>query len=342
MFTVGSIGLVLWMLVSRLDSQSLPEEAGNLVLVFFAAAMLGLAFSSLETDALSVTGQEQQKHRLNRYWLGSVLTIIASLLGLGLLLSLLLVPETVARLSSWAWNVLSVVLIFLIKLISLILYPLLYLLALILPPILKGILARYRIGWLSEPEALPERSDPSDPFGALYKAVEGLPDELSWVGLVILILGIGLVFMLALRYLLSEIDETGVEERRDFIFSKELLLAQLSLWWPQWLSRLRRISYLANDPYLSVADELSPRRAIREIYQKMLAAARERGQPRLRNQTPVEYGHELGQSLPGVEAELEVITMRYMQARYDSELPTQEQVLETRQAWKQLEARLRE
>jgi hypothetical protein len=163
-----------------------------------------------------------------------------------------------------------------------------------------------------------------------------LPDEFSWVGLAFFILGIGLLFMLALQYLLARPDRDGVEEKRDFIFSKELLLSQLSQLWSQGQTQLPPL----NSPFLSLTGEPDSRRAIREIYQGLLAATQERGLPRLRHQTPTEYAHGLSLALRGSQAALETITTRYIHARYGSKPPTHEQVEQVQQAKKQLQTTL--
>ncbi len=94
-------------------------------------------------------------------------------------------------------------------------------------------------------------------------------------------------------------------------------------------------------PFLSLEGEPPTRRVIRALYQALLAAARERGHPRVRGQTPVEYQQMLRRRLPGSQEPLEVITREYMHARYGAHPPTEEQVERARQAWGYLQATLR-
>jgi hypothetical protein len=292
-FTLSSISLVLWLLATGLGNQEGPEETSILVLLFFTSAMLGLAFSSLETGYLNIIGQERLQLSLNRYWLASVSTIIVILLGIALLVSALLVPETITQVLGWIWQVISLVIIFLVIVLSLILYPLLYLLAIILQPILERIFSQRNVNWLRPPEPLPEAAGPDRLLSGMSETLGNLPEELSWIGLTFVILGIGLVFMLALQYLLARPDRAGVEEKRDFIFSKELLLSQLSQLRPQ------RLTPSIDYPFLLLAGEPDSRRTIREIYQGLLAATQERGWPRLPHQTPTEYAQRLNSAMPG-------------------------------------------
>lgn len=331
-FALGSISLVLWLLATGLDNREVPKETGVLVLLFFATAMVGLAFSSLETGYATIIGQERLQLGLNRYWLTSVFTIIATLLGVGLLLGALIVPETIAQLLGWSWSVISQMLIFFIIVLTLILYPLFYLLTVILQPLFERIFSGYKLSSPGTPEPLSEGS--SDLFTEIGKTVGNLPEELGWVGLLFFILGVGLLFMLALQALLAAQRRAGVEEKRDFIFSKELLSKQLSRFWPQGLNRSSDHSFLA------LSGEADSRQVIRKLYQELLAATRERDLARLRHQTPTEYEHRLGSALPGSQEALETVTASYVQARYGSKVPTQEQVVQARQASAQFQTSL--
>jgi len=159
--------------------------------------------------------------------------------------------------------------------------------------------------------------------------------------LAVLLLAIGLLFARALRRLLAgEGEEGGVEEVRESILSRNLLRQQLARLWRDWLNWLRRRTQSVFNPFLSLEGEPPTRRAVRAVYQALLAAARERGLPRLRHQTPGEYRHGLEAELPTEGDALAVITEGYVQARYDAEPPDVEQAGRVLQAWEQLEGEL--
>jgi hypothetical protein len=80
---------------------------------------------------------------------------------------------------------------------------------------------------------------------------------------------------------------------------------------------------------------------IREVYQSMLVAARGRGLARDPTRTPLEYQNKVAQTLPEVNDALAILTERYIQARYDAELPTVEAAAAAKQAWQQLQVSLR-
>ncbi|MCI0397713.1 MAG: DUF4129 domain-containing protein [Chloroflexi bacterium] len=332
-FAAGCVALVIFLLVAEISPGGRPAGTGGVIFLFFAMGMMALALSSLRSGRVSEMGPNGQL-RLNRYWLGSTLTVILVLLLLGLSLSLLISPTTVAQMLAWAWDVLSQVLILLIKIISLILYPILFLLARLLA---SGLQRLFR----SDANPLPQLEGPEDRqannlFDEVIPFVEQLPDEWRWVALLFFILGIGLLFALVWRRL-AAIKKGDIEETREMIFSRELLRAQLAQLWPGWLKGWRRADPAWISPFLSLAGESQTRRAIRERYQALLAAARQRGQPRARHQTPDEYEQTLAQALPGAPDALNVITGNYLQARYSREVPTPAQVEETGQAWERLQ-----
>ena len=336
-FFAGVLGLAVLLLISAFNNQNLPAAAGSSIFLFFMTAAVALAFSSLKTARLHLGGPKQLQFGLSRYWGGSVLTIIGLLLGLGLLLSALLAPEIINSTAGWTWQIVSQVLLFLIKLTSLILYPLLYLLSVIIPPLLELIFSSFDSTWRFDREALLGGGGAFGPFGSWADAIENLPDELRWLGLVIVVVGLGLLFAIALQRLLSDANEAGVEEQREFIFSNRLFMAQLAQLWPAGLRHFRGNPDLDNHPFLSLRVERDPRRIIRQIYQQLLASGRDRGQPRLPNQTPTDYERDLSQTLPEAQDSLAIITKQYGQARYASDLPAPQQVEATQRAWQQLQ-----
>lgn len=340
-FVLGCIGLVVLMLLARLEKQALPAETGGVIFLFFAAAMIALALASLKTARVTANIEGMpDRPGLNRYWVRTVFGLITGLLGLGLLLSALFSAELAAQLLDWAWVLLSQGLIFLIKVVSLILYPVLLLLSYLMRLIMESLPGRFEEAATPEPD-LSAWLQPGGPRGDPLIDLGQLPDGLRWVGLAIVILGLGAVFALVLQRLSTEDDE-GIEEKREFIFSNELLLAQLLRLWSNWLRQSPGETGRVANPFLSLAGEIGPRQAIREVYQAMLAATRAQGQSRSPHQTPGEYEGALRQRWPEQQEALEVITSRYVQARYDAQPPSQEQVADARRAWEQFQATFRD
>lgn len=338
-FGGGCVALVLLMLTSLLDRQALPPETGGLVFLFFAMAMVALALAGLKAARLPVAANDGGVvTRLNRYWASSVATIIAGLLLLGLLLNALYAPEVMSSVLEWSWSGLSRVIILLIKAVSLLLYPVLLFLAIVVPRLYYAIIGMFaRIfgrNSLPDPEAI-EAFRPDNTAEGATSIIENLPDAWRWLAFAVVFLLIGLAFALALRRLAADDDDEDVEETREFIISGELLLAQLGQWWPKLLGRAPKMGL---GPFLPLAGEPETRRIIRQAYQKLLTAARQQGQARLRQQTPGEYGRQLTQLWPGSREAIDVLTTRYVQARYGIELPTPEQAEQARRAWQQLRA----
>jgi hypothetical protein len=112
--------------------------------------------------------------------------------------------------------------------------------------------------------------------------------------------------------------------------------------WRRWLRRLRGLIPAIPSPFLSLENEIHTRRAIRAIYQALLAAARQSGHPRQRAQTPVEYRHELEDVLTDTQDALGTITDGYMQARYAWTSPSMGRVERVRRAWEQIQAAIRQ
>jgi hypothetical protein len=339
--TAGVIALVALLLASTADRRHLPDGMGNLVMLFFATGLAALALTSLAMASRSGGRVFEARLRLDRYWLGSVASVIVGILGLGLLLGALIAPETVAQVLSGMLRVLQQILIYLIILISLLLYPIMYLLSIVLTPLLRRLfelLSRVLLP-LSDLSRLfgPERQPEGRPAGI----IDRLPEGLRWVALAVLLFVIGLAFARAVRRLLAgNREEEGVEEVRELILSRDLLRRQLATLWRSWLNWLGRRSKPAFSPFLSLEGEPLTRRAVRAVYQALLAAARERDLPRPRHETPIEYRRQLEAELPTGGDALGIITQEYVQARYDAAPPSVEQAKRALQAWEKLRTEL--
>lgn len=331
-FAAAFVALLLLLLLGRVAGDGIPAGIEGSVLALFAVGMMALALASLDLARGIGRQRGQSPLQINRYWLVSVVAVVAGLLILGILLSLIFAPEVVARAMSWtAW---------LLRAIGWILYAVflvvVYLVFLVLEPL---------IYWLrGQLAATPERPPLQLPNfqGQFEEITPGTPvtlpaayaEALRWGGLALLILAIGVAFALALRRLLPPPEEE-VEETRELILSRQLLEEQLAQLWQGWLRRLRRRSARMLGPFLPLEGEASGRQVIRAIYQALLAAAQARGHPRPRQRTPSEYRHDLASTWPEAGPALDILTDGYMQARYGEDPPEASQIEQVRQAWEQ-------
>lgn len=329
MFMGGSVGLVLFGLLLWGAGTAVPLFVGRLIFLFFGLSMVALALASIKTERVVVRGQQGgQQLRLSRYWISAALTVIGGLLLLALLLTALIAPETLREMFDWLGNGATELLILLIKGISLVLYPIVWLVSRLLAPLVQAIRAR-ELGAsapgtneLAQLESLQQASE----------SVAGLPPEWRWVILAVMLLLLGVLFAVTLRWLLREEGEVVVEEERAFVFSRALLQAQLAGWLPGWLGGVGEKRPFS--PYLSLDHEPDLRRAVRQIYQQLLAWAVARGNGRLPRQTPSQFAQTLSM-LPAEAAT--TITTAYNDTRYSAASPTPDQVEAVRRGWDEIE-----
>jgi len=331
-FITGSLSLIFFLFFINLDTRPPPAQTSTLIFIFFAMALLALSLSSLKRGRTHETllSTAAAHLSLNRYWVSSAFTVIALLLVVGLILSAIVAPDSLQQILGWAGQAVLELFLLLIKIISLILYPVLLLLSWLLTPVFRWLFSRQNpeISEFNEesrwqPDELSERAEP---------IIQQLPDEVRWLALGLAVLGIALLFALILRRLRDDGD-LEILETREFIFSRALLMAQLAQLRPSWLNKAA-LSQL----FLSLQAEVDTRRAIRALYQKLLALANQQGQSRPRASTPVEYSRQLAQSFSRHAETLATMTHNYHQARYAEEPPTMLQVEETEKAWAKLQS----
>ncbi len=335
-FTRGFLALTLFVLTTAVSPTGLPTWAYWAVLLFFAAGMIALALSSLKV-AQGDRPSPPAPIRANRYWLVSALSVVGTLLGLGWAVAALIAPEEVARVLGWLGAALELI----AWLVYALLFALIYLLSWILHPFVIALVSLAQPLW-----ALLSLLVPLKPLQmrGVEQALEmwardlvTVPDSTRWLGLVGIFVLVMLAFVLGLRGRWIEAEE-AVEETRELILSAGLLRDQATTLWRRWLRRLRRSAPTRISPFLTLEGEPATRRAIRAAYQALLAAARARGYPRQREQTPTEYQRTLERTLPQAQEALSALTDRYVQARYGATLPTPEQADHARRAWEQLQA----
>ena len=74
--------------------------------------------------------------------------------------------------------------------------------------------------------------------------------------------------------------------------------------------------------------------SVRQIYRQLLRWSSAAGWPRHVSQTPYEYLHALGQLVPEVQADLDLITNQYVRARYGALLLTEDELHQLSQSWR--------
>jgi len=336
-FVTGCVAFAVMLLVAPLDSGGLAPNVAWWLMAFFAISMAALALASLELSLLTGRAEKETKVRLNRYWLVSVLSVIAVLLAIGLLISAVVAPETILGLLGWTHILLDL----LWSVVGLVLYAVAYILFFLLDPL---------IGWLRERMAGLPPPQPIESMGFQRQIEEMarqpaaamppyLSESLRWLTIIGILAVIGLLFALALRYFRDGKDE-AVDETRESVFSSAMVGAQLAAALARWRQRFRRTSAGDADPFLPLAQEEENRRQIRRVYQALLATAQAMGQPRPPAQTPAEYAARLGGAATMRSAPLETITAAYNQARYDTHAPSAEQAQQAQNAWSTLEREL--
>lgn len=349
-FTRGFVAFAVLVMAATLDKRGLPQGTGDLLWLFFATGMVALALAGLkaaggfESTVGSEVGEAESWPRLDRYWLGSVATVIAGLLVLGMIFSALIAPDVVGQMLGTVWAVARQVLFYLWVFLGLLLLPIAYLLALALRPLfdrLTELLSKWRpVDGPFAPQ-LPEAPSLEDlPEGGV-DLFGRIPNEFRWLALAVTIALISFVFAKALRRLVSRsTTKNGIVETRETILSRDLLQGQLAELWRSLVRRLHRQSKAAFSPFLSLQGEHHSRRIIRAVYQAVLAAARERGRPRPPGQTPIEYRHGLVEEWPNDRDVLDVITDGYVEARYAPDPPAESQAKRVGEAWEQLQLTL--
>jgi hypothetical protein len=336
----GVVALVGYLFAATLLEAALPANLGALVILFFAASMMALALSSLKItvglDYALGYGQRRNSRapQTTRYWLISVLAVVGALLGLGLVITLMVAPEQVARFLAavnqalgFFWQLVGLVL----TAIAYVLFVIVYFLIVLLRPLLERLLALIQGMEPPQQEGVPEPTPPPDMNDL---AIAAMPDAYRWLALAIFLVAVLVIFALVLRRMQAGASET-IDETRESILSTDLLQDQLAKLWQKWFGGLGRWPR-----FLSLEGEAETRRIVRGAYQGLLAAATARGQSHRREQTPTEYQHELVANLAESDEALTAMTRRYNQARYGPEPPSTGEASEAEQAWRQVQARL--
>jgi hypothetical protein len=289
-FSVGFSWLVVLAILSHYWPVLRPPSLWSAALVFVVSALTALALVDLHEVRRRGGTVPRDLLTINRYWLLTMLTTIGLITSLGLALTYLAAPSRIAVLLEALTPLLDFLADLLVPVIYYLILIVSYPLFLILIPLIQA-LSRVVRRWMPEPGQEPFH----DQFAPQLESLEGKGAQVPpWLHvttkamfLILLVGGIGLAFALALRRYTRQ-DEEGVEEARELIWSAEMMREE----WRALLQKLRRRlrpDRRAELPFLSLSGVEPERRAIRQVYQQLLAMARDRGLPRPPGATPLEY-----------------------------------------------------
>ena len=209
-FVFGCGAFVVLLLLAQLDPAGLPPGTDRWMLVFVGVGMSALAFASLQLAQVTGRSEAEVRPALSRYWLVSVFSVIGALLGLGLAVSLVVAPATVAQLFGWT----RVVVDLLLAVLGFVLLIIAYVVFWVLTPVidwLRALVARtdFRVpppaneNFQRQWDELLRQTSAQIPPAAVETA--------RWIVFAVCLAVIALVFALALRYFRRANDE-AVEE----------------------------------------------------------------------------------------------------------------------------------
>ncbi len=332
-FYSGFLTLALLFLFDQLFLVLSPGEALLPTLVYFTTGLSALALSSFEHSRRLQKEATGIWLALNRYWLATTAGVIGGLLGIGLIVTALVAPESFAYFGALLRPVSDALATYL--------EPFLLILALILALMAAPIF--WLVEWLRQfmstgppptptPEALATPGPPSTPEAAGNTAV-----ILGNRGLFTLVaLGVFIVLIwFALRRFLSQ-PNAEADETRESIVSFELMMGQLKK-----LFSRRRPAGAARPlpPYLPLTGPPDdPRLIVRRAYQALLAWAQTLRPPRAPGQTPSQYAAVLTLAVPEGEEAIAALTDAYVRVRYSAEAPSLEEAHNVEGAVAQLQA----
>jgi len=329
-FIIGTIVLGLLMVLPSSALGTLSHTVlGGFCVAFVITGLLALGLLGVLDTLVLERVRESIASPLSRYWLIAVGSVVLAIVLAGWAIGQILSPNTIAG----AWQAIRPLTRFVGQILEYILVAIIYLLVLILVPLFNALRAGLRLPpEISEPRPpkLPEELSPPE---SLLKLSPALLLALRISLLLAIAAGIALAFWLV-RQRRQGRSEDGVSEKRELIWSKELLLRQLR----DLLGR--KPGGKPVSPFLKLSQPEEPRQAIRLLYQQLLARARDLGYARPPGLTPRGYQNVLLGLLPDQQTALNTLTTLYILARYAPEDPQPEDVLKARQALMSIEEAL--
>jgi len=302
------------------------------LVLFLSSGLATLALISISTTLHEQERMTGIKLQIDRYWLTIMVVIVVVVIVVGLAIGQLVAPESVLALLGILrpiWRLIR-------DLFLIILFVFAYLFFSLIEPLLAGLEnrpARMPSTFMSpvQAESMEDLAEQAGEVPAAFSIFLQIVLIAGAVGIIVLFFY--LAFRRRERRALALGDD--VLETRENVLSLDLLQEQLKGLFDG--LRRRRASIFAD---LGASED--PRAAIREMYQKLLAHAIERKQPRSKQQTPHTYRPALSSLHPGRTSAIEVLTRLYALARYGRKPPTPEQLEEARAAFASLQADLEE
>jgi hypothetical protein len=305
-------------------------EGPQVVFTFFFAGLCGIALARTEEAGV----ESRTSQGFGGAWLAAITGSAALVMLLAAVLSALLTGENIDRLLLFL-SPLTTVLMWVIFALVYVVAGIFSLIVGLLWPIL-GPLARLMLdAWIRMTEILrelfpnrpPPEVAPIDFPPEVLRVLGGAKGVLSVLALLLVVLVIVLGMNLAMG------RRRQGDEEHESLDSGNLLAGALR--------NLLDAGRAGLDALAAQAGRLGGLFAtltIRRIYAQMAHRAAQRGFPRARGETPLEYRRALAQAFPGGEPAIERITQAYLGIRY-GELPEMESELhEVRQAWEQIRA----
>jgi hypothetical protein len=330
--TAGEVSLVTSILLMSLV---LPTRANSQPLLGWLLFYLAMGLATLALMSVSSTLKEQQrltgiKLDVDRYWLVIMAVVVATVLLLGLVIGQLVAPEAILRLLSLlnpVWVVIRQILLYIVMIFA-------YLFFSLVEPMLGDLQDRPSVSpgpFLSpfRPDAVEELArEPIEIPQLFYTALQ-----------IILVLGlfgvIAIIFYLAAkRREMHVLRHDKVVESRETILSMDLVQEQISGLLDALRQRRQRT------PFVELQPPIDRRKAVREMYQRVLEQALHLKSPRLRQQTPGTYAATLIALCSGASGDVETLTRLYMAARYGTEPPTLDEVRMAEQAFDRISTAL--
>ena len=300
-------------------------------LLFLSSGLATLALDAVLHALLKQAERTGILLRIDRYWAATALGTVIVVMVLGLIVGQVVAPGTLAKAFGWlrpGWAAL-------LRVLMLILLAVAYLFFGLFEPLLARIGARSSQG---APRPFGSPLNPED-LELLARDPVQFPPILGQFLRAMLILGlvalIAWVFVIALkkRKRGARIQD-DIAETRETILSTDLIRSQLR----GLLNGLRRPK--PPPVFVDPGRPTDPRRAIRELYQQVLARGIALDIPRARGQTPDAYQAALHYVYTGTEEQraLDTLTSAYVAARYGLAPPTQHQVHAAQEAFALLDA----
>ncbi len=330
-FQVGMAALVGVALVMR---SSIFADAPALDLIpslgsFLLWGLLTLALANSSRALWLERLREGHAPGLSRYWLAVVAFGLGIVVVGGMLVGLLLAPQALARLL----KLVGVALTAFFSVLAWVATGLVYLIFLVIGPLIEGLHAK-PVAPKSEGQL--QFNDLSEQFRELNaEQAERATAGDSGTALVIIVGAVVVLLLVVLWRRRSTWRLPALAEERETVWTRGLLRRQLA----ELVRRRPRRARPA--PYLTLDGVEAVRALIRRLYQQLLAAARGRGWPRLRGQTPSAYARALAVQLPGAADALGVLTNAYQAARYAPQEPTPDDATRAQTAWEDIQAALK-